>query len=290
MLQQRAALIGLGDMRTWFVNRFRPHPRNTTAIQRVTSLVAPFYSLVQASKLAAYEQWLLHTYNHVVVVSEDDRQALRRLFESPHLSVVPNGVDVRYFSPETASLSKEQRDSPPLLVFTGTLDFRPNVDAVMWFASHVLPTIRFRYPGARFVVVGRSPAPAVRDLHDGTSIEVIGDVDDVRPFIALADVYVVPMRIGGGVRLKVLEALAMQAPLVSTTLGAEGIPELREDEHLLLADTPDDFAGAILRLLGNPAEGQRMGETGRALVSTFYDWQVVVPQFDAIYNQTNGFC
>lgn len=261
VLQRRAALTDLAQVRS--------NPR---------ALVRGLYSLVQWRKLAAYERRLLRAYDRVLVVSAEDRRALQRLYPSAQPHIVPNGVDTHYFQP----MSPAPPSVPPTLVFTGSLDFRPNIDAITWFTRHVLPLVHTRQPDTRFLIVGRAPAAAVRALHNGTTIEVVGEVADVRPFIAQAAVYVVPMRIGGGVRLKLLEALAMQAAVVSSTMGAEGVENLRAGEHLLLADTPTDFAQAILHLLDDPARRGRLGAAGRAFVCAQYDWQVIVPRLAAV--------
>ncbi len=253
-------------------------------ISNPRALVRGIYSLVQWRKLAAYERRLLRTYDRVLVVSDEDRHALQRLDPAVYPAIIPNGVDTHYFQPDTLPA----RAQPPTLVFTGSLDFRPNIDAVTWFARYGLPLVRAHQPEARFVVVGRKPAPVVQALHDGVAIEVIGEVADVRPFIAAAAVYLVPMRIGGGVRLKLLEALAMQAPVVSTSMGAEGVEALHAGEHLLLADTPTAFAQAILHLLSDPALGQHLGVAGRAFVQKHYDWQVIVPQLESVIATTIG--
>jgi glycosyltransferase involved in cell wall biosynthesis len=168
-------------------------------------------------------------------------------------------------------------------VFSGTLDFRPNIDAVAWFTREVLPRIRLRCPGARLLVVGKRPAPVLRTLAmDGATV-IVGEVPDARPYIAGATVYVVPMRIGGGVRLKLLEALALEAAVVSTPMGAEGVAGLRGDEHCLLAADPERFADAVLRLLADQALGRRLGAAGRSLVRARYDWTAIVPRLEAVY-------
>jgi glycosyltransferase involved in cell wall biosynthesis len=201
------------------------------------------------------------------------------------IGVVPNGVDTDYFS--RAALARERAGprafAGPTLVFSGTLDFRPNVDALIWFAREVLPGLRVRRPDLRLLVVGKRPAPALRQLARAGLLTLTGEVPDARPYIAGATVYIVPMRIGGGVRLKLLEALALSAPVVSTRRGAEGLAGLCGGEHCLLADDPADFAAAVLRLIGDPALGQRLGAAGRALVRERYDWSVVVPRLEAIY-------
>lgn len=264
MVQRRAAMTDLRRM-----------------LRQPRAAVATAYSLVQWLKLAHYERQLLRRFDDVLVVSAEDRRALLRLHRQARISIVPNGVDTGYFKPQGVSLARDGTAST--IVFTGTLDFRPNIDAVLWFVQQVLPLIRAQHPAVRLVIVGRSPAPAVQALHDATTVIVQPDVADVRPFIEAAAVYVVPMRMGGGVRLKLLEALAMRAAIVSTSMGAEGIPELRHSEHLLLADTPPAFATATLRLLHDPALRQRLGAAGRAMVALHYDWRVIVPLLDQVY-------
>lgn len=264
LLQRRAALT---DLRRGL--RLRPR-----------ALAAAAYSLVQWRKLARYERRLLRAFDRVLVVSEEDRAALRRLERRADPLVVPNGVDTTLVRPGAVRGDM----GPAALVFTGTLDYRPNIDALRWFVSEVLPRIRRRRPDARLLVVGRAAGPAVRALHDGQAVELVGEVPDVRPYIDGAAVYVVPMRIGGGSRLKLLEALAMEAPVVSTPMGAEGVQGLRDGEHLLVAASPDSFADATLRLLANPALGERLGRAGRALVVEKYDWSAIVPRLEAAYS------
>ncbi len=257
LLQRRAAFNDL---------RRAPQP---------SALIAGGYSLVQWLKLASFERQVLHAIDRALVVSAEDEAALRRLAPRARLCVVPNGVDCSFFAPP---------DQPPLssreLVFIGTLDYRPNVDAVIWFARDVLPLIRQRHPDLRLHLIGRRPHPALHSLHDGQTIIVAGEVDDTRPALSAAAVVVIPMRIGGGSRLKLLEALAMAAPVVSTTLGTEGIPGLRDGEHLLLADTPAAFAKAVSRLVTDRELAQRLGQAGRAFVCAAYDWSQIAPRLE----------
>lgn len=247
------------------------------------ALVGGAYSLAQWAKLAAYERRLLRSFSRVLVVSAEDRAALRRLDGRADPAVVPNGVDTAWYAPLRGL--RQAQATPPTLVFTGTLDFRPNIDALTWFVREVLPLARARRPEIRLQIVGRAAGPAVRALHDGAAVEIVGEVEDVRPFIAGATAYVVPMRIGGGSRLKLLEALAMGAPVVSTPMGAEGVEGLRDGEQLLLADRPAEFAAALLRLIDTPALAERLGQAGRAFAVANYDWQAIIPQLEAVYGE-----
>lgn len=256
VLQRRAALNDL---------RRAPHPK---------ALIGGSYSLIQWFKLAAFERRVLQTIDRVLVVSAEDAAALRRLAPNAPLHLVPNGVDCSHFAPQAAPLANE-------LVFIGTLDYRPNVDAVLWFAHEVFPHIRRQHPALRLRLIGRRPHPSLRALHDHQTIIVTGEVDDTRPALAGAAAVIIPMRIGGGSRLKLLEALAMAAPVVSTTMGAEGIPGLRDGEHLLLADTPAAMAAAVNRLVTDRPFAQRLGQAGRAFVCAGYDWMQIVPQLEA---------
>jgi sugar transferase (PEP-CTERM/EpsH1 system associated) len=258
-----------------------------TDLRRPRHWHAACYSFVQWLKLARYERRAMRDCDAVVAVSEEDRRTLLRLDPAARIGVVPNGVDTAHFS--RATIVREQ--AGPLsfgaatLVFSGTLDFRPNVDAVTWFTREVLPLIRARRPEARLLVVGRRPVPSLQTLAAEGALMLTGEVPDARPYLAGAAVYVVPMRIGGGVRLKLLEALALEAPIVSTGMGAEGIDGLRDGEHCLLADAPAAFADSVLRLLADPTIGRRLGAAGRALVLGSYDWSAIVPRLDALYQE-----
>lgn len=266
LLQRRAALADL---------------RRALAL-RPRALAGGLYSLVQWRKLARYEARLLRELDLVTVVSEEDRAALARLERRPaaRLAVVPNGVDTARVRPGAVRGDM----GPATLTFTGTLDFRPNLDALRWFVAEVLPLVRAGRPDARLLVVGRAAGAAARALA-GDAVEVVGEVPDVAPYIDGAAVYVVPMRIGGGSRLKLLEALAMEAPVVSTPMGAEGVAGLRDGEHLLLAASPRAFADAALRLIGDPGLGRRLGAAGRAHVAAHYDWSAIVPRLEAAYGE-----
>jgi glycosyltransferase involved in cell wall biosynthesis len=162
------------------------------------------------------------------------------------------------------------------------MDFRPNVDATLWFARHVLPHIRAEAPHAHFLVVGQRPHRRLDPLRRQPGVTLTGWVEDVRPYIASAAIYVAPLRIGGGTRLKLLEAMAMARPVVATTLGAEGYP-VTHGRELILADTPPAFAEAVLKLLRAPHRRIELGRAARAFVQQRYDWRTIVPRLEAVY-------
>ncbi len=228
---------------------------------------AALYSWLQARKLARYETHLLQRVDGVVVVSSQDARALQALVPHLHPLVVANGVDVaRYLPPPPEGVDRD------LLVFSGTMSYRPNVDAVLWFAREVWPRLKARRPQLRWRIVGRDPLPRVRRLERIVpGVEVTGTVEDARPWIAQGAVYVAPLRVGGGSRLKLLEALALERPVVATGLAAEGL-ELEPGVHYLRADDPEAFAQAVLSLLGDPQRARALGRAGRALVEARYDW------------------
>ena len=251
-----------------------------TDVRRPRRWPAAAYSWIQWRRLTAYERLACHQMDRVVVCSEADRAALQSIMPGLVATIIPNGVDSAYFRSDAA------RGEPSLplhsLAFTGKMDFRPNIDAVVWFVREVWPAIRAQVPDARFYIVGQKPHLRVAALADEPGVTVTGAVDDVRPYIAGAAVYVVPLRIGGGTRLKILEAMAMGRPLVSTTIGCEGFP-LTSGRQLVMADRPADFAAACVDLLRDPEKGAALGREGRQFVECQYDWASIVPLFDRVY-------
>jgi len=209
-----------------------------------------------------------------VTVSDDDRQRLEELGAGIRAVPIPTGVDTRYFTP------RRDTEVPGRLVFSGSMDWHPNEDAVCYFADEILPRIRAEVPGASFTIVGRNPGARVRELAARQGIVVTGTLDDVRPSIAEGSVYVVPLRAGSGTRIKIFEALSMGKAVVSTSVGAEGLA-LESGRHFLAADTAHDFAQAVIRLLRDPARRRALGDVGRALVDANYSWSKVARQFEA---------
>jgi sugar transferase (PEP-CTERM/EpsH1 system associated) len=205
----------------------------------------------------------------VVTVSEIDAQYFHKYMPQTPVFVVPNGVDTGYFQPG----SRNERDDMNLL-FTGQMDYAPNVDAMEWFCKEAFPLIRRVKPDVRLLIVGRDPAPDIVSLSEIEGVTVTGRVEDVRPFHQHAAVFVVPLRFGGGTRLKILEAMAMGKAIVTTSIGCEGL-ELDPGSELLVADAPADFAEAVLRLLDDKCLRQDLGRRARQTVVTNYDWLII---------------
>ena len=228
----------------------------------------------QYRRMRRFEGAECRRFDHVVAVSEEDRETFERDYAVTSCSSVPTGVDTAYFQPTGNAVRR-----PHELVFTGSMDWLPNEDAVQWFADEILPLVRQRVPDASLAIVGRNPSPAVRAVAARhTGIEVTGGVPDVRPYIERAALFVVPIRIGGGTRLKIYEAMAMESPVVTTTVGAEGLP-LTDETHALYADDPVAFAAAIVRLLAMPDEAAALGLRGAELVRTQFGWARVAAKF-----------
>ncbi len=231
---------------------------------------AALYSAIQWRRLRRYEAEICRRADLVVTVSPADARALEAIVPALDSLVVPNGL----FVEEYATFEERAPLEQPAFVFTGTMDFRPNVDGVLWFAEEVWPRVRNVLPGAHFYVVGRHPHARLEPLREQPGIVITGAVPDTRPYIRAALVYVVPLLVGGGTRLKLLESSAMGKAIVSTMLGAEGFAA--PGEAMVLADTPEDFAGACIALARDEEERARLA--GRA--TTFargYDWEALLP-------------
>jgi len=235
----------------------------------------------QWRKMRAFERRSCGRFDTVVTVSREDREMIRREYEAENVYDVPTGVDVEFFKPGGVVASVANN-----LVFTGSMDWLPNEDAIRYFTEQIMPLIKQKVPGVTLTVVGRNPYPGLLELskHD-SSIVVTGRVDDVRPFMEKAAVYIVPLRIGGGTRLKIFEAMAMEKPVVSTTVGAEGLP-VRNDDELILADTPEAFAGSVVRLLQDQTTARRLGQRAAARVRETFGWGRVAEDFASICEDT----
>lgn len=235
------------------------------------------YFYHQWKKTRDFEARACRRFDRVVAVSEEDRKTLEDEYELDDVASVETGVDTDYFRP---------RDGHPVrtnhIVFTGSMDWLPNEDAMAWFVREILPRIREEVPDATLSVVGRRPSQAVLNLEDeAPGVTVTGGVPDVRPYLEEAAVFVVPLRIGGGTRLKIYEAMAMERPVVSTRVGKEGLP-VSHGEELRVADEPDDFAAEVSRLLADRQEARRLGQRGAERVRQDFGWDRVAASFARI--------
>jgi glycosyltransferase involved in cell wall biosynthesis len=228
--------------------------------------------------LKQYEGRMCREFDAVLAVSEEDEAALTEAVgKVSDIAVIPIAVDTDEVTPVT------RRPGANHILHIGTMYWPPNIDGVQWFIQQVFPHIRARLPDVTFDVVGARPPQALLDMGgDGTGINVTGYVQDPTPYLEQAGVMVVPLRAGGGMRVKILNALAQELPIVSTSLGCEGIA-VEGGRHLLIADTPEDFGQATLRLLQDPGLADELGSNGRRLVQTAYDYRVVCRRLDAVY-------
>jgi sugar transferase (PEP-CTERM/EpsH1 system associated) len=232
------------------------------------------YLYRQWRKSWIYEGSACRRFDMVVAVSDADEDQMRKEFELEHVASVPTGVDVEYFCPGDGAVV-----DPHNLVFTGSMDWLPNEDAMQYFIREVLPLVRKSIPDVTLTIVGRNPYPSLLELSNrDKSIIVTGRVADVRPYIERCAAYIVPIRIGGGTRLKIYEAMAMERPVVSTTIGAEGLT-VTNGRDLLLADTPDEFSQAIIRLLTTPAFALELGQQAASAVRSQFAWDRVSTVF-----------
>ena len=227
-------------------------------------------------KLKRMEQGLLEKPYEYVVCSSIDKAVLGG---SDRVWVVPNGVDI----PETRSHSESRTVDAPVFVFVGLMNYDPNVDGICHFVNRIFPLILRQAPGAQLLIVGRDPVPAVNRLHNGRSIVVTGTVPTVAPYLENATALIVPIRFGGGTRIKILEAIAHKVPVVSTTIGAEGL-DLRPGSHILIADDPAGFAAASLKLWREPEAAAQMARNAYDVVSPSYTWDSIGRKVQGIVN------
>jgi glycosyltransferase involved in cell wall biosynthesis len=233
---------------------------------------------VEWKKMRAEERRACEQTAMTVAVSADDRDRLAA--DAPNATVldVPTGVDIRYFCP---------RDTPTVpgrLVFSGSMDWYPNEDAILYFIAENLPLVRRARPDVSLSVIGRQPSDRLKAAAAAAGVHVTGRVDDVRPHVAEGELYIVPLRVGGGTRLKIFEALAAGKPVLSTTIGAEGL-DVENGRHLVLADGAEAFARETIALLNDAPRRQALGAEGRRIVEEKYSWAQVTKTFERYLEQ-----
>jgi glycosyltransferase involved in cell wall biosynthesis len=262
------------------------HNVETVVWQRLakcaTDPVRRLYYGVQARRMYEYESRVCRAVRFVVAVSAEDAAHMRSQFGVSHVSEVPTGVDLDFFSPPAAAPFVAD------LAFLGSMDWLPNIDAVCYFVEQILPLIRRRRPDCSLAVIGRKPPASIRALAErDPKIVVTGTVGDVRPYLWGSLVSIVPLRIGGGTRLKIYESMAARRPVVSTAVGAEGL-EVSHPENIRLADAPADFADRCLELLEDASERRRVSSAAWELVASRYSWEQVSQRFEQVLEMADG--
>lgn len=233
-------------------------------------------------RMEAAERRYLRLADRVLTVSETDRDTFATFLNPQKITVIPTGVDVDYFQPLPV------KEVPDSLVFTGSMDWLPNEDAIFWFVEAILPLIKEQCPAVSLEVVGRNPSRKLQSLVETEkSVRLTGWVEDIRPFLARGSVCIVPLRVGGGTRLKIFEAMSMGKAVVSTSVGAEGLP-VQTGENILLSDAPNDFASSVITLLRDSNQRRRLGTAARILVYENYSWPRVAEIFSHVLQDVLG--
>lgn len=235
---------------------------------------------IEAAKMKAYEFGSCDRADLTVTVSENDKELFKQGAPGAEIEAVATGVDTNFFKPQ--EITDEYS-----MVFSGSMDWYPNEDGIIFFIREVLPKIRERHADASLLVVGRNPSDKLQDLARQHKVDLTGTVDDIRPHVAKGSVYIVPLRIGGGTRLKIFEAMAMGQAVVSTTLGAEGLP-LTDGEHFLQADGAEQLSESICDLLNDKERRRALGEAGRQLVEEKFSWPQIGRQFEGFCQRAAG--
>ena len=248
-----------------------------------TNPVKKSYLYGQWQKMRRFERDMCRRFDSVIAVSADDREQMKREYGAEAVFDVPTGVDVEFFRP-----NPDAKTSAHSMVFTGSMDWLPNDDAIRYFMREIMPLIKQKVADATLTVVGRNPTPALVELgKSDPSLIITGRVEDVRPYMDNAAAYIVPLRIGGGTRLKIFEAMAMEKAVVSTTIGAEGLP-LTDGVELLLADEPAAFADAVVNVLTDSATAAELGQRAASIVRKNYGWRQVTESFVSICVKNNA--
>ena len=252
-----------------------------SGVDSVVKLLIRFYKFTYWTQQLAfqrYERVLSPKFDAVTCTSDIDAAVFQRHCAKDAIEIIPNGVDITHYLPDFTT------EAPAHLIYIGSMDWYPNEDAVAFFADEVLPRIQEKVPDVRFSIVGGNPSGRVQKLAERDGVVVTGRVPEIKPYFAEATVFVVPLRIGSGTRLKILEALAMGKAIVSTTVGAEGL-DLKDGEEIFIADEPIAFADAVTRLLMDSELRRRIGENGRARVERDYDWRSIGEKLYGVYTK-----
>jgi glycosyltransferase involved in cell wall biosynthesis len=241
------------------------------------------YFEMQAGRMFRYESDVCRRAGRVIAVSRDDARVLTELCGATNVAAIPTGVDISYFAPPS-----QQIPSTADLVFVGSMDWMPNIDGITWFLEEILPRIHRKRPAATVAIVGRKPTREIAAFATRDSrIQVTGTLPDIRPWLWGSSVSIVPLRIGGGTRLKIYEAMAARVPVVSTGIGAEGL-DIHPPDDIRIADTPEDFSEQCLELLGNTGLRSEIAHRAWDMVSSEFSWEQVARSFSQILETSPG--
>ncbi len=251
-------------------------------VEQTGNILAKIFWWLQWKKMFSFEAKACRVFDTVIAVSGKDNEAFRHLYNVDNVVTIPTGVDIDYFTPMPDTTVEENS-----LVFCGSMDWLPNEDAIVFFINAIYPGIREKIQGITLTVVGRNPSSSLQKLvRDYPEIELTGWVEDSRAYIARSALVIVPIRIGGGTRMKIYEAMVMGKTVVSTTVGAEGLPVLN-NENIIIEDDPVKFAEKVVELLKNRQKNEAIGATARTFVKDKFAWKQVSKKFSDICKLTS---
>tara|TARA_Y100001970_G_scaffold287623_1_gene412755 strand:- start:556 stop:1779 length:1224 start_codon:yes stop_codon:yes gene_type:complete len=254
-----------------------------TGITQPRLFLSVLYSLIQLPRILKLERQTCYHVDTVICVSKEDSQHLQKINPKIKPTIIPNGITLQDYNIDI----DKTHTKTPVILFCGKMDYRPNIDGVIWFVTHVLPQIQITNPEVQFHIVGKSPTKQVSNLSKYNGVRVIENVKDIKPYIASSTICVVPLRMGGGTRLKILEAFAMKKAIVSTTIGAEGFP-VEHNKHLMIANTIKEQTNTINSLLNDVEKRIELGKAGYQMVKNDYQWKDLTNILETIYNVKNN--
>ena len=264
-------VLDLVDSETLFLWREITKKRMSFSLSYIREL----FDLVRARK---WEKMIPRFHDVTVLISPKDADIIHGLSPKSTIKVIPNGVDVDYYFPSTVNA----KDRSNILTFHGHMSYPPNVDAMLYFFKHIMPLVVKQVPDLKLLIVGKNPSPEIKKLQDSYHVQVTGFVEDIRPFLWQASICIFPLRKGGGFRNKIAEAMAVGKPVITTTMGAEGL-EVVPGKHCVIADRPKEFAGSIIELLKDQQLMDNLGDSARKFMVKHYSWENVAAQFESLY-------
>ncbi len=283
IIQSEFPVMAMFRYRSPAVNIIDSHNVEYDNFKRMAKVKNPFKKLfyhIEAYKFYKEETEVCSRQDALLVTSERDISIFNQTLPAVPKYLIPNGVDTTYFQPFTT------QPTPHSLVFVGMMKYVPNYDGISWFLDEIFPKILEKVPDATITIVGKNPPESISD-RACKNIIVTGFVEDTRPYIEQSAVYVVPLRMGGGTRLKIMEALAVKKPIVTTSVGCEGI-DVENGKSILIADQPDEFAAKVIELFNNPEKVTDLTENGYQLVNDLYRWESIGLQMDDAYKKLTG--